>query len=91
MKPIGEAIGKFLRESGLGTKLMEHKVVMCWDDILAGQIAANTKFIRVKDGVITVGMQSAVARRELIMRKTEVIQSINKKLETPYVKDLRIS
>jgi predicted nucleic acid-binding Zn ribbon protein len=91
MKTIGEAIGKFLKESGLDQKLLEHKVMMFWDEILAGKIASNTNFIRVKDGVIAVGMRSAVARRELTMRKREVMRSINEKLGHDYIKDIRIS
>lgn len=87
---LGDAIKKFLKESGLDEKLQQHRVASHWDTVLEGKIAASTKYIRVKDGVVSVGLESAVARQELHMRKTEIIAALNEKMGIAYVKEIRV-
>jgi predicted nucleic acid-binding Zn ribbon protein len=87
---LGDAIQKFLKESGLDEKLQQHRVASYWDAVLEGKIAAATKYIKVKDGVVSVGLESSVARQELHMRKTEIIAALNAKMGSAYVKEIRV-
>lgn len=87
---LGDAIKKFLKESGLEEKLQQHRVASFWDSVLEGKVAAATKYIQVKDGVVRVGLESAAARQELHLRKREVIAALNEKMGSAYVQDIRV-
>ncbi|MCH8556039.1 MAG: DUF721 domain-containing protein [Schleiferiaceae bacterium] len=86
---IGSAIQAFLKESGLDIKMQEAQLSSYWDQVLSGSVASATQSLKVKDGVLVVRLESSVARKELLLRKAEVIAALNEKMGFSYLTDIR--
>ena len=74
---VGEIIDKVLREARADAKVDEHYAINLWPQIVGSAIAARTTGITVKNGVMTVHLNSAALRGELMMTRSTLVQRLN--------------
>jgi predicted nucleic acid-binding Zn ribbon protein len=86
---IGGVIDQLVSDLGIKTKLDEHAVVAIWNDIVGEQISKVTKAARVDDSVLIVQVAAAPWRTELVFRKQEILEKIQKRVGADVVKDIR--
>jgi len=63
--PIQDALRSFLRDSGLGPKLVSQEVYAAWRAACGGELASRAQATRFTDGVLLVEVQSAPHLAEL--------------------------
>lgn len=62
---LGDALGAFLRESGIGAQLRHAEVFQAWADSLGPRLAPKARAVRFQFGELTVEVESAPHLHEL--------------------------
>lgn len=76
-RPLGDALGSFLRRSGLDEKLEQARAVPEWAERVGDNIARVTRPIRVSDGVLLVAVRSSAWLMELRMMELQILRKLN--------------
>ncbi len=74
---VAEALAGYLEKAGLAEKVEEAAVVPDWDDRVGDQIAAVTRPLRVRNGVLWVAVRSSAWLMELKMMESEILKRLN--------------
>lgn len=76
---ISEVIQDFLKETGLESRLKEVELINSWEEIVGTMISRRTKKIEIKNGKMTIYLQSSVVKNELMMLRESLRNSLNEK------------
>ncbi|MCR4920589.1 MAG: DUF721 domain-containing protein [Bacteroidaceae bacterium] len=76
-EPIGQIMQKFLREAGLETPLLEHRIVQAWSEVAGEVVASYTGKVYVRNGILHVQILSAPLRQNLMMGQSLLTQRLN--------------
>lgn len=87
---IGEALADLIREYKLAPGLKEASVINIWEGLTGKVIAARTKKIYVRDGVMHIYLTSPVVRNELMMLRESLRGQINSKAGEEVVREIVI-
>ncbi len=87
---IGQAIGLFLRESGLEKTVLETRVTALWPQVMGATVARLTRSVEVSDGVLIVRISSAALKAQLFDCRFELVKKINEAVGGEVIHDCRI-
>lgn len=76
---LSEVLKDLIGTFNLEQKLSEARVMNAWDEILGKSFTSHTKRMYVKDRILFVQIDSAVARNELIMMRERLVRALNEK------------
>ena len=76
-RPLGDALGSFLRRSGLDEKVDQARAIPEWAERVGDNIAEVTRPIRVSDGVLLVAVRSSAGLMELQMMERQILRKLN--------------
>jgi predicted nucleic acid-binding Zn ribbon protein len=85
---LGDAIRAYLKAMGLDKKLKERSLIGSWEEIMGLSVAKVTASISLQNHVLYVQLTSSVARHQLQMMKSGIIDALNKKAGEIMVKDI---
>lgn len=88
-KKLSEIVIEIMKEDGTTRQMLEHKAQALWHTVMGPTVNRATTFVRVRDGVMYVGLTSSVVRNELFHLKSRIIEAINKALGQALVTDIR--
>ncbi len=88
-KPVGAAIGELIASLGIKQKLQEYDAVINWPSAVGEQIAKVTSAARISKGILIVNVKTGTWRNELVLRKKEIIEKLNKEIGLNVVKDIK--
>lgn len=74
---VGDVLGAYLRDSGLGERVAEASVVPEWPERVGPAIAAVTTPLRVSRGALVVAVRSSAWLMELRLMEREIVRRIN--------------
>ena len=77
---LGDAISEWLRLSGHGARLQDARTEAAWREVMGEAVSRKTRFIRVRDGVLTVELDSGPMKEEFLMARTRIQNMINEHL-----------
>ena len=75
--PLGEALQKYLKDSGLEERLEEAGVVPEWAERVGPAIAAVTVPLRTSSGALVVAVRSSAWLSELKLMEREIVRRLN--------------
>lgn len=75
---IGELLNSFIKENKLDSRLQEVELLSTWHKIAGEYIAKHTSEIKIYKGVLYLQIDSAACKEELMYKRTEVMNEINK-------------
>ena len=76
---LGEAMGRFMRTSGLADRVKQTEVITGWPDLVGPEIAAATRAISVsEDGTLFAVARTHTWLHELTLMEPELLASINR-------------
>ncbi len=88
---LGQAIANFLHETpALEVPLIEHKAIALWPDVMGPTIARLTRSVELKNGVLTVRLNSAALKAQLFENRFELVEKMNQALGVPAIHDVRL-
>lgn len=89
------SIGDVLRQSLEATEsdriLCERQAIETWALVVGPGIASLASRPTVSRGVMTVRLASAALRQELSMQRSVIIRTINSRLRTPVITEIRFA
>lgn len=85
---IGDAIRKFLRQSGLESPLNEFRLVDAWRDVVGPTIAKYTLNLYIRNQTLFVHLSSSVLRQELQMQREMIVRHLNDKVGASVIVDI---
>jgi predicted nucleic acid-binding Zn ribbon protein len=86
---MGEALQKFLAQTGMAGTLRQFDALTQWDMIVGEQIARVTRAERIEHGVLIVAVATAPWRAELTLRRREILRRINEAIGGRVVRDIQ--
>ena len=74
---ISEIIQEFLKKNNMKGRLDETTITQKWEEVIGKPMAKYTKKVYVSKGVLYVEVTSSVARNELVMNRSLLIERLN--------------
>ena len=91
-RPISDLINEFLRNEGLETPLLEHRLMtQAWPAVVGEYAAEQTEELRIKNQTLYARISSGVVRQELHMQRTELVRRLNEFVDAFVIADIRFS
>ena len=87
---IGKVIEDYIEALDVKGKLKEVRLIRSWEEIVGKTVAKKTDNIYIKDGKLFVEMNSSIARNELSMLKSSLIDRLNEKAGDKIISDIII-
>jgi predicted nucleic acid-binding Zn ribbon protein len=87
-KSLGEAIREFITAMKWDEKINETSIIGDWEKIVGRIVQMHTTKIKLKDGQLTLWVDSSALRHELHMRKQQLIKRINDFYHASIVRDI---
>ncbi len=87
--PLRQILEEVLRDSPLAKKLAYADVPRLWREVVGSPLDRYTIPVEVRDGCLIVHVTSPVWRMELELRKAQLLEQLNHRLNTP-LQDLQI-
>jgi|TARA_B110000263_G_scaffold176364_1_gene154128 predicted nucleic acid-binding Zn ribbon protein len=89
MQELKKIIGRFLKKNGLEKGVNQNKALLIWEEIVGNTIADNTSPEKVEHGILTVKTKNSSWRQELLFKKQEIIEKLNKSLGDNTIKEIK--
>lgn len=77
---MGDAISDWLHLSGHGARLEDANAEAAWRDVMGEAVSRKTRFLRVRDGVLTIELDSGPMKEEFLMARTRIQTLMNEHL-----------
>ena len=74
---IKEILKIVLKQTGINQGLAEHNVISSWKEIVGERINKSTDNIYISKRILFVHIRSAIAKNELNLIKTALVEKIN--------------
>ena len=84
----GDLVDKLLKGLGLNERLQQYRALIIWEEVVGPQIAARTRPIRIREGVLEVNVDQPTWRQQLQLMKPKILAQLNAELGKATIKDL---
>ena len=84
----GDLVDKLLKGLGLDERLHQYRALIIWEDVVGPQIAARTRPVRIREGVLEVNVDQPTWRQQLQLMKPKILAQLNAELGKATIKDL---
>ena len=75
--PITSLLDVWLRNEGLETPLLQHRLIKGWSEVMGTTVAQYTGEIKIFGNVLRVQIKSPALRQNLLMMRTEIARKMN--------------
>ena len=89
-RPLEDVIKDFLEIYKLGPKYTKARAEAAWSKVVGEYISSHTAKTYFANGILTVYLDSAVLRNELMFARTNLIRYLNEEIGNETVKDVKI-
>ena len=87
---IGEILREFFTQNPeIGRRLDEVRVVHAWREVLGPGVAQATREAYVRGATLHVVLVSAVLRSELMMWRDRLVRTLNERVGTDVIREIR--
>ena len=84
----GDLVNKLLKGFGLDERLHQYRALIIWEEVVGPQIAARTRPIRIREGVLEVNVDQPTWMQQLQFMKPKILALLNAELGKATIKDL---
>jgi len=89
MRTLKTALNIFLMKSGLDKGVKQERAVLIWKEAVGDVIAENAEAEKAEHGVLFVRVSTPTWRQELQLKKSEILDQVNKKAGFKAIKDIK--
>jgi predicted nucleic acid-binding Zn ribbon protein len=86
---IGEVLKEMFKEYGLERKYEQAEMGHIWATLLGPSVANVTRKVTLKNGLLTVYLDSTLVKQELQMMRSRLIEALNKEVGKKVVEDIK--
>jgi len=87
---ITDLLNLYLRTEGLESPLNEYRLMAAWPVVVGDIINRNTQNMVIKNQILFVDVKSPVVRHELMMRREELVETLNREVGARVISEIRI-
>ena len=87
-KTLKEAMEQWLKVYRLKGKFDETNAVASWQEVVGAPVANRTKEIFIKDKKMFVRIESSVIKNQLVMMRSQIIESLNQRAGSVVVTEI---
>jgi hypothetical protein len=84
----GDLVDKMLKGFGLDERLQQYRALIIWEEVVGPQIAARTRPVRIREGVLEVNVDQPTWMQQLQLMKPKILAQLNAELGKASIKDL---
>ncbi len=84
----GDLVSKLLKGFGLDERLQQYRALIVWEEVVGPQIAARTRPIRIREGILEVNVDQPTWMQQLQLMKPKILAQLNAELGKATIKDL---
>ncbi len=88
---LGGVIERLLKAYGLEDGYYAAAMITHWEKMMGTAVARHTRELKLKDGVLTIKLESASLRQELSYAKEKIAERINQEFFPGLVKEVVLS
>ena len=85
---ISEVIQELLKKNNMKSLLDETTITQKWEEVVGKTMAKYTQKVYVNKGILYVEVTSSVARNELVMNRSLLIERLNQTTGSETIKDI---
>ena len=85
---ISEIIQELLKKNNMKSRLDETTITQKWEEVVGKPMAKYTRKVYVNKGILYVEVISSVARNELVMNRSILIERLNSTTGNETIKDI---
>ena len=85
---VSDVALQYLRDMGLEGLLNEYRLLQAWDDVMGPLVVKNTRQKSIYNQTLYVQITSSALKAELMMRRAEIIKSLNDAVGAIVIYDL---
>lgn len=85
---ISEIIQEFLKKNNMKGRLDETTITQKWEEVIGKAMAKYTRKVYVSKGILYVEVTSSVARNELVMNRSLLIERLNQTTGSETITDI---
>ncbi len=89
-RPLEDVIKDFLEVYKLGSKYTKASVETAWSKVVGEYISSHTAKTYFANGILTVYIDSAALRNELMFARSNLVKYLNEVIGSEVVKDVKI-
>lgn len=89
MLSLGDSISGILKAYGLYDSVQLHRAVVIWEEVVGPAVGKHIRAVEVKGHTLVVKTDSPVWRTELAFQKDELLRSINERIGSQMIRDIR--
>lgn len=86
--PITNLLDAWLRQEGLETPLLQHRMIKGWSEVMGATVAQYTGDIRIYGNVLRVQIKSPALRQNLLMMRTEIARKMNDYVKAQVIQEV---
>lgn len=90
VKDLADVLNLCLRQNGLETPLMQHRIIAAWDDVVGNVIAGYTAEKSISNQTFFVKITNPALRSDLSMMKSQLVRRLNAAVGQMVIADIRI-
>lgn len=75
---LGQLLDIFIRQNQLSAGLTQAELQQCWQQVAGEFVAKHTTGLRIVKNILYITMDNAACREELMYRKSELLNEVNK-------------
>ena len=85
---IKNVIGNYLKESKIGSGYTTEKILTIWNDKMGSSVAAQTRSMKFKNGVLKIDIISSVLKYELFQNAAKIKEVLNAQLDNEAIEKI---
>ena len=85
---LAEAIGGLIEGAGMRERLDEAAFTAAWSEVVGAMIARHTTSLRLRKGILTLHVDSAPLRQEMVYMRGEILARLNERAGHEAVKEV---
>ena len=84
----GDLVEQLLKGLGLDQRVQQYRALVIWEDVVGPQIAARTRPVRIRDGVLEVNVDQPTWMQQLQLMKPKILARLNAELGEAGIREL---
>lgn len=84
----GDLVERLLKGFGLDERLQQYRALIIWEEVVGPQIAARTRPIRIREGILEINVDQPTWMQQLQLMKPKILAQLNAELGKATIKDL---
>ncbi len=84
----GDLVDQLLKGLGIDERVQQYRALVIWDEVVGPQIAARTRPVRIRDGVLEVNVDQPTWMQQLQLMKPKILTRLNAELGEAPIREI---